>query len=359
MKNNVQAYIAVVSFCTTLEELKYLTENNYYMDMELIMLFDEVDYTSPKWAAKGDIVFFYHAKSAITKIRHLRSLAIKENNKYKKEYDRFMEYLNTAEMIYEKCGGSIFSVGKVSGKPEVEENETRENLHWKSNIYAPIDNITFLNRPILKSEFEQFVKLSAQQTITPVLGEDFENLKNLILKYNDVSFIENCQASPISLKEISNSNWIRISQEYRRKFYLEIQFRKFYVDYFLKSIGDRKIIYSECTCIKSGKRTGYVDNVIVLKGKYIPVEIKLNINAEKSLTKQLNKYCNVDQIKLGKSIIEKNNILQDKVVLIDTDGIYIYYFNDKSIHLVKNLDNIKCDYDIRKLKAKLIHIMEE
>ena len=78
----VQSYIANVSFPTSLEEMEELVNGEYYMDMEVLLLFDDASFTAPKWATKGDIVFFYHAKSAITKIRHLKSSLEKEKDKY-------------------------------------------------------------------------------------------------------------------------------------------------------------------------------------------------------------------------------------------------------------------------------------
>lgn len=47
MKNNAQAYIVIVSFPTSIRELRDLTDNDYYMDMELIML-GRVRYTKIK-----------------------------------------------------------------------------------------------------------------------------------------------------------------------------------------------------------------------------------------------------------------------------------------------------------------------
>ena len=98
----VQSYIANVSFPTSLDEMEELVNGEYYMDMEALLLFNDAKFTAPKWAAKGDIVFFYHAKSAITKIRHLKSLLKNESDKYKQVYDEIVEYLETAEEIYKK-----------------------------------------------------------------------------------------------------------------------------------------------------------------------------------------------------------------------------------------------------------------
>ena len=225
----VQSYIANVSFPTSLEEMEELVNGEYYMDMEALLLFNDAKFTAPKWAAKGDIVFFYHAKSAITKIRHLKSLLKNESDKYKQVYDEIVEYLETAEEIYKKYGGRIFAVGTVCEELEIVKDAPREHLHWRSNIYAPINNITNLDFPVDKSKFEEYVKLSMQRTITPVPGTAFNGLRKLVLRYNDVPFIEDCEASPIPLKDINDKNWMEVAKEYKRRFFLEIQFRKFYI----------------------------------------------------------------------------------------------------------------------------------
>ena len=353
VKNNVQAYIAVVSFPTSIEELRDLTDNNYYMDMELIMLGKDVSYTAPKWASNGDIIFFYHAKSAIVKIRSLKKKALGQ-----KDEDKLMEYLDLAEEIYKACGGSIFCIARVGDNPEIIKDD-RENLHWRGDVYAKVADYALLKNPISKDRFEKYIKLAQQRTITPVLGEDFENLKNLVLLDNDVPYLKNTHAVPIPLKDISPKNWLSVSYDYRRRFYLEMQFRKFYTDYFLKTLGDKRSIFSECICYKNGKQSGYADNCIFISGKYIPVEIKLNINTEKNLILQLEKYCHVERIKLDKEKeIDTDSSYQDNVLVIDVNGIYIYDHKSKNIRIIENLDNIKCEYDIRKLREAVKSILE-
>lgn len=348
MINNVQAYIAIVSFPTSIEELRDITDNDYYMDMEEIILGNDVNYTAPKWATKNDIIFFYHAKSAITRIRNLKKKAHGQ-----KDEDKLIEYLDLAEEIYRKYGGCIFCIARVGDGPEVIKDD-RENLHWRGNIYANIVDNAVLQKPVNKTVFEQYIKLAQQRTITPVLGEDFENLKKLILKDNNVSYLENAHAIPMPLKDISAKNWISVSYNYRRRFYLEMQFRKFYVDYFLKSLGDERKIYSECVCYKNKNRSGYVDNCILFDKRYIPVEVKLNINSEKDLIYQLEKYCNTEKIKLDKDKeISSSQACQSNVIVIDINGLYIYSHKTSQISLIENLDNVKCEYDIRALKSSI------
>lgn len=355
----VQSYIANVSFPTSLEEMEELVNGEYYMDMEALLLFDNAKFTAPKWAAKGDIVFFYHAKSAITKIRHLKTLLKNERDKYKQVYDEITEYLETAEMIYKKYGGTIFAVGTVCKDLEIVKDDPREHLHWKGNIYAPINNITNLDFPVDKAKFEEYVKLSMQRTITPVPGTAFKGLRKLVLRYNDVPFIEDCEASPIPLKDINDKNWMEIAKEYKRRFFLEIQFRKFYVDYLLKSLSDTKKIYSECSCWKNDAHTGFADNFITMNKKYLAVEVKLNIDTERDIQNQLEKYSFCNMVKLDKkTTIYKKGIHQSYVLVIDMNKICIYNSTSKTMQKFADLDSLKCMYDVKKLRNEIIKIME-
>ena len=49
-----------------------------------------------------------------------------------------------------------------------------ENLHWRSNIYAPIDDIFLLENLVDISEFSIELEVSRQSSITPVFGEKFD-----------------------------------------------------------------------------------------------------------------------------------------------------------------------------------------
>ena len=97
------------------------------------------------------------------------------------------------------------------------------------------------------SEFNEYIYVSRQSAITSVLGEDFKKLKSLIISKNNTPlYFSQVDATPIPLKRINKDNWMTISNEYRRSFMLETQFRAYYVDYLLSAIGGRKTIYKEC-----------------------------------------------------------------------------------------------------------------
>jgi hypothetical protein len=165
-------------------------------------------------------------------------------------------------------------------------------------------------------------------------------------------------AEPMPLYKLNDDNWLTIVNCHRRDFFLEAQFRVFYVDRFLKVLGDTKTFYKECACSKKGnKRKTFVDNVIKINEKYLPVEIKLSVSTEKDINSQLSSYCNLKQIYLTADKIETDNIYKDNVLVIDTDKIFIYYDKRKMLREVFELDNIKSNGDIVELRAIIINML--
>ena len=72
---NVQAYLNNVSFPKNMEELDHYADQ---FDVEVLMCSEWVEWTVPKWTVPGDIVLFFHAKTAIQSIRRLETALKKE-----------------------------------------------------------------------------------------------------------------------------------------------------------------------------------------------------------------------------------------------------------------------------------------
>jgi len=317
---------------------------------------DIYEYVAPNWATKGDIVFFYFAKSSGKTINRLKKEC--ENLKSGDELYQYKEVLNVvlddAKETYKEIGGCIFAVGQVADSPEI--GESFKYSHFKTRIFAPITNIVNLYTVITFETFSKYIEFKYRGSITPVLGESFEKLKKDILSDNYViDYLKNAHSVPTPLNGISDSNWLTVTREYRRKFFLEIQFRKYYSDYFLKYFGDCKRFYSECSCFRNRKLTGIADNCIQFNDKYMLVEVKLNIKSVPHLEEQLEKYSEVENINLtGDKKINKTDIAQNHVLLMDVNGLYIYTHNTKKIEVVKKLDYIKAICDIKCLRQKCI-----
>lgn len=368
---NVQAFIDNISFPKSLEELDLFIDE---FNVEQILTVSETEWTAPKWAVKGDIVFFYHAKTAIQWISKLETKIKEQRNRtednifpnlfgeasmeesFQKGCDARLDALQRGRKLYQKYGGKIFAIGRVSGRSIYDSQEGDEILHWASRFYAPIDKIYVLQNPIDISEFSDFIFVSRQSAITPVVGNDFERLKDLIASRNEIpEYLQESAAIPIPLQKINAENWLEVTKHYRRLFQLEIQFRRFYVDYFLKALGDQKKFYAECQCYKNGKRTGFADNAIKIGGKWCFVEVKLNVNTEQHLSTQLQKYSQVEgMIAKNTEMWPQEKLWQNCVLVIDTENFYRYDSLSDRLDVMKNLDEIHSEEDIKYLRDEII-----
>lgn len=358
---SVQSFINNISFPESLDELRVFIYEHGCFNVEDILENEEEVWTVPKWAKPGDIVFFMHSKTAIAKISALTT-ALKNNiNQYSsEEYNLMSEWLHHGRRLYERFGGKIFAIGRVKGEPIYEnyQDDDEVHFHWSSRIYADIDSVIVLESPVDISEFNSFILVSRGSAVTPVFGEQFERLRDVISKNNRLPrYVRDSVSIPIPLREINKDNWIEIAGKYKRSFFLEIQFRSFYVDYLLELLGDQKKFYRECRCVKPGNPDSFVDNIIKINGSYLPVEIKIDINAEKDINNQVIKYCNVEKCYLNNketNYIDYKSMYSQNVLIIDTFCIYMYDVKKNKVSMLYKLDDLKNKEEITVIKNTII-----
>ena len=245
MERYVQAFICNFTFDSTIEDLIITVDDNHFL-VDDVLQYSENEWTVPKWAKKDDVVMFMFAKTAIQKIVRIRAEYSRNKDMYTRDEQQKIEYgINHGLELYKKYGGKIFAIGRVDGEPFYEKF-IAENQHWKGRIYASILDVFTLEKPIDISEFNSFILVSRQSSITGIFGNDYDRLKQIIMSKNNCpKYLTNSKSTPLPLKEINDNNWLELSNLYRRQFFLEKQFRTFYVDYFLKQISDDKKIYME------------------------------------------------------------------------------------------------------------------
>ena len=359
----VQSYIANIAFPNPLDVLieTWINERGIY-DIEALLDNNEyITWTAPRWAKVGDIVFFMHAKSARIRISASRTELRKRKEEFSEDkYNEISQWLDRGKDLYKKYGGKIFAVSRVVKNPIYDELD--ENTQWGSHIYAEMDDRWILDEPIDLKEFRDFIQVSRQSSITPIYGNEYENLKKLIIAKNPNApdFFLRSIATPIPLSRIDRENWLRVTYDYRRCFFLEQQFRVFYVDYFLRTLGDRKTFFRECRCRKKGIPDSFVDNIIRFNGKYLMIEVKLNIDSEKDIIGQVQKYCKDDAVYLDSGLenpVDMELVYRDNVIIIDTESVYLYDDNECTIKVLMPLDDIHEENDIVKLREYLMTLL--
>ena len=366
--NEVQAHINNLAFPKTLDEVEWFLDENGHFNIEDILIESQmedgyVEWTVPKWCKAGDIVFFMHSVTSKSTISRLSTeLKCTKQDYSCDRYHKIWNGLLHGKELYQQYGGKIFAVGMVEGAPFHDDyfDNNQQDIHWKSKIYAKIINLYCFTVPIDIDEFHDFIMVSRQSAITPVFGKEFEQLKQIIIQKNTVpNYLQESTSTPIPLSTINSDNWLNISSEYRRSFFLEIQFRTYFVDYFLRYLGDNKTFFRECPCIKNyGSPRFFADNVIKLRGKYLPVETKLNVDTERDFLTQLLQYCMTDYIILKENKIAYPEAIYNQTVLaIDTFHVYLFDSKTCTLKQIAVLDEIKNISDISILKTRLIGLL--
>ena len=347
----VQSFITNISFPKTLDELLFFLEDNFHFNVDDILEEEYIEWTAPRWCKLDDIVFFMHSKTAISTITRLRTEFYNTKEKYSKKQCELIEKgIVHALDNYKKYGGKIYAIGRVT-EPPIYDNFYRDEvkLHWGGRIYAPICDIIVLNCPIDISEFNDFIFISRQSSITGVFGKEYIKLKDLILSKNVTrKYFEDSISTALPIKNINKTNWLQLSNEYRRGFFLESQFRSYYTDHLLEVITDNKV-FKECTCKTYNQADYFVDNVIIFNNIPLLVEIKLNINNEKDLVGQMNKYCNCTNILINNKLISIKDCY-NKAIIIDINNIYVFDNKTKDIFPIIKLDNIKSIENLEMIK---------
>ena len=352
----VNAHINNISFPKTIEQLEeFIYVNGYYNVEDIINEATKgyVLWTVPRSSVVGDIVLYFHAKTAIQWIRKLET-ATKSLDEKKHDKKLLLNWLKRARDLYSLYGGKIFAIGRVSSRPEREVDEA--TYHWSGRIYANINDIYLLESPIDISEFNSFILVSRQSAITPLPSKEFEKLKFIIKtkNQNGPSWFYESKIGDNQLSSVNQNNFLEVTKPYRIRFPLEANFRSYYVDYFLKAISGNNV-YRECQCHSSKTPLARVDNIFEFLGKKILLEVKLNIALENDLIRQLNQYICADYIYLSNDANEQTTDFEkDFMFVIDVYSVYKYTVKTRTLIKIFDLDDIANKDDIISQIKKVI-----
>ena len=344
----VNAHINNISFPKTIEQLEdFIYEHGCYNVEDVINETSNgyVNWTVPRSSVVGDIVLYFHSKTAIQWIRKLET-ATKNLNPLSHDKKLLTEWLQRARMLYSLYGGKIFAIGRISSRPEREDDVN--SYHWSGRVYADIKDLYLLETPIDISEFNSFIFISRQSAITPLPSKEFETLKSLIMDKNPntpIWFFES-KIGNNQLSKVNNNNFLEITNSCRKRFPLEINFRSYYVDYFLKTLSGKNV-YRECQCYTVKTPLARVDNVFEFCGKKILLEVKLNISLENNLISQLNQYICAEYICLSNNQLHSTTDFEKEFMFVmDVYAMYRYDVKNKNLTKLFDLDEIKTKDDI-------------
>ena len=353
--NYANAFINNVSFPQTVEQFEDVVHIKGCYDIEHLLIEATEDggvcWTSPRNSVIGDVVLYFHAKSAIQKIKKIERDINKLDSSMDEDYKAYLLWwIERAKDLYSLFGAKIFAIGRISGRPEREDDLEFEQ-YWGSRIYADVSDLYILDNPIDFEEFNFFIYLARQSAITPLPSKEFEGLKELIRSKNPnvPEWFLDSKIEDNMLSKVNQNNFLEFTSPYRKRFPLEISFRSYYVDYFLKVLSGNKV-YRECQCCIEGlakQSNPRVDNIFEFNGKKILLEVKLNIDLEKDLISQLNQYIFADYIYLEDKKTNKiTDFEKEYMFVIDVYSVYNYNAKSEELEKLFDLDEIKSKEDI-------------
>lgn len=154
--------------------------------VEDILQNTETNWTVPRWAKPGDIVFFMHSKTSRSSLTALRTSLNASHDQYSEaEVIAMNQWIDRGLQLHAKYGGNIFALGRVTSLPELAD-DVDPVYHWSSRAYADISDITLLQNPIPIQSINSFLQISRVSGITPVFGSEYTELKVHIMQSNSV-----------------------------------------------------------------------------------------------------------------------------------------------------------------------------
>jgi hypothetical protein len=291
---HVQACITAVGFPATLTEVADMVRDNAYVlgavtDIDCLLRFRPAhgtSWTAPRWMTAGDLLFFYHTRSGEENAARLR----RQIRGGVWAGRRVVEAVERANSQAAQYGGAIFACAEVSGRP-IHARDEDGTQHFRSTIFAPLGAVHVFDAPLPSTEFKQAVTLSTGGTLTPVHGAALTELKGMLAARNRLpAFFQHAVPGGVGFRDITRENWPTISTRPDQVFLDESQLRAYLLDYLLAEVKDpRKPMMEECECFRDGAPTGVADYFVQVHGRWVPVEAKLNVGAERDLQGQVRK----------------------------------------------------------------------
>ena len=272
---------------------------------------------------------------------------------------RFLPVVERGELMYKYYGGKIFAVGVVTKAAEYIEDDL-----WKTKIYAGIDHITLLPRPIDISEFNSFIMVSRTGANTNLFGEEFDKLVQLIAQYNQLpDYILQARSIKIPLSQMDDSNWVEITAQYRGRFLSKGQYQTFFIKRLLGELVDRKKngakekIFDNCQAVKAGKVCAGTDHIFKFKDKYLIVMDRISILTDKEeIREQCIRLCDTDYYELSKDTDKHAAPVEcynKYILVIDIKALYLYNAVTLKLDKIYDLSDFRTLEDVEKIREQL------
>lgn len=333
----VQSCVTSIGFPDDFDDLELMIEKNegyslgrQLTDLEVILNFGSLDldfaeWTAARWMNEGDVLFFYHTNRGHKKIRRLLKGLRRAGSLQQPWYDLTIETLERNLELSTRVESCIFACAPVQGSATYYAKEAEE--HFMSRTFVPFSRVHVFENPLHTSDFGLHFKIG-QNTVTPLYKRNFSAIRDLLKRDNEIpDFLESAEVSELAFQNISKENWRQVVASPQTRFLNEELVREYFIDYLLDEIKDpRTPILEECVTWRDGQITGRADYFVMIGGRWIPIEAKLNVLTESDLLGQLGKYIRVDKFVPTIRKRQGEEFLPEKhatCVAIDQSGIFL------------------------------------
>lgn len=323
----VRACITNVSFPQTEGALRAMLEKNEgklgrrITDLESLLEFrrgTDDAWTAPRYMQEGDILLFYHGASADDRIAALRRRV--------GDADRELaQVLSRSARHAADYAGKIFGCAEVVG-PAIYERPANPDAHFKGRSYAPFTDVVLFGQPLSAERFPPSLTIKRGVALTPVEGQTFNMLKARLAEDNRLpAFLESARPGGSDFANFTPERWRQVSCAEDRRFSNETEVRSYLIDYLLDEIKDADTPrLEECECFRrdGAPRSGVADYFIQLGGRWLPVEAKLNIYAERDILDQVQRYVNLAYFYRPRR--QRQDVpRQQHCLVVDQAGLYL------------------------------------
>lgn len=323
----MQAFVVRVTIPDSIDDLRgqiqfHLGDQDSDMfgqsDLEMLLSSSSTDWSVPKHVMDGDIIMFQVSANARSKAKRLlpQLEALPDD-------DPDYVGMSFGLMAAERYAGRVVSIGRIAGQASFDT----AGPHFRSRHYADVVDLQEVDVEVIgKKPFSQWPEFKAHGPVAYRQFTSDERYREFISMFDGVdeplpSWVTREPVTVYNNIKVSRDTWMGMAQRSDFGFALENAVRFYYADWLLRDLSDRRILYAEVAASGPDVRDGWVDNVILVDNMPVPVEVKINAQAESHLFDQLNRYRNATQLTTkSKTLADRHH---DIVLLVDQTGIYI------------------------------------
>lgn len=237
------------------------------------------------------------------------------------------DHIRTLLPEIERWAGSLVAVGLVDGGPY---RSTPVDGHFKGRIFAPVGRLTPLSNPVSTTSGSKLSDLgpfarTASQLTNRLVGGDQEYRRMLRIVEQEGNTIPAWARVKLNAR---TGNWQSTANDVTCSWLSELQLADQFAIPMCRDLADRRRVLREVGVQPDSekRRVGWaVDALITLDGVPIPVEFKLNREAEADLPRQLRQYSGpASARKLEGSRRQEWRIEHPYVIVIDHVGADVY-----------------------------------